>query len=41
MTSNFAVPAATIDLRSVAPRERHALIFAAAMRCNPVRRWNW
>jgi uncharacterized protein (DUF2249 family) len=28
MTSNLAAPATTIDLRSIAPRERRALIFA-------------
>ncbi len=28
MTSTLAAPTTTIDLRSIAPRERHALIFA-------------
>ena len=28
MTSNLATPTTTIDLRSIAARERHALIFA-------------
>jgi uncharacterized protein (DUF2249 family) len=28
MTSILAAPTTTIDLRSIAPRERHALIFA-------------
>lgn len=28
MTSTLAAPAVTIDLRQVAPRERHALVFA-------------
>ena len=28
MTSNLAAPTTTIDLRSIAARERHALIFA-------------
>ncbi|MEP7283748.1 MAG: DUF2249 domain-containing protein [Rubrivivax sp.] len=28
MTATLAAPTTTIDLRSIAPRERHALIFA-------------
>lgn len=28
MTSNFAAPTTTIDLRPIAPRERHALVLA-------------
>lgn len=28
MTSTLAAPATTIDLRTIAPRDRHALVFA-------------